>query len=102
MICKLVFHFVVPNFYLVLQFLFEYIYYFICYILYDQSNFFPWLKSQAQKLKREREQHELALKRQQVEREKLLAEQRRQLELLRKQQQTMTDKNKVEGKVNIC
>lgn len=57
---------------------------------------------QAQKLKREREQHELALKRQQIEREKLLAEQRRQLELLRKQQQTMTDKNKVERKFNIC
>ena len=42
-----------------------------------------------EKLKREREEHEIMLKQKQLERERVLADQRRQLEILRKQQQVI-------------
>ncbi|XP_057314535.1 pre-mRNA cleavage complex 2 protein Pcf11-like [Hydractinia symbiolongicarpus] len=48
---------------------------------------------QTEKLKRDRERHELELKQQHLERERLLAEQKRQLEVLRKQQQTLSSPN---------
>jgi len=47
-----------------------------------------------EKIKKDREKHELELRKQQFEREKLLSEQKRQLEILRKQQQNLIDSKK--------
>ena len=59
-------------------------------ITYRHQPHLPITLFQADKLKRDREQHDLMLRQQQQERERLISEQKRQLEVLRKQQLSMT------------